>query len=233
MSHENSITETFDDGIFNISTVDDNGRQLTREDARKRRKVLEGPFNTIEEAVASAEKRSESFSSGLSESEELEFLTLKRKRASVGAEQPSITNRIAATESVGIDQQESIPRIILDQALQGATFGFADELTDRLGAAIAAVSTGQNFDVLLNEARTLTKERQQRQFKQQPVISIAANIAGGLLTGGAVATTKTGAALATSLRTGRTTTRIVKAVPVGAVSGAAFGGWDSRRRRTA
>lgn len=127
-------------------------------------------------------------------------------------------------------------RVVFDQALQGATFGGADEFTDRLGALIASGVTGQDYNDLLKEARTTTRDRLNEQMQEMPVTSIGANIAGGLLTGAAGASTKAGAAIGDALRSGNTLSRVVKAIPVGAASGGLYGfaaGEDGERAESA
>lgn len=121
------------------------------------------------------------------------------------------------------EAKEGLARTVFDQGMQGATFGFADEITDRLGAAGAALLTDQTYDDLYDEARQLTNERQARQLEQRPGASIASNIAGGLLTGAAGATTKAGAAIGSSLRTGNAAARIAKGALAGATSGGVYG----------
>lgn len=120
-------------------------------------------------------------------------------------------------------EKESFAETAFDQGLQGATFGFADEITDRIGAGIASLATDQSYRDLLKEARQLTKEEQARQFEQRPATTILSNLAGGVLTGGAGATTKAGSALANSLRSGNTGARIGKGMLAGASSGALYG----------
>lgn len=141
------------------------------------------------------------------------------------------------------EQKESVARTVLDQGLQGATFGFADEVTDRVGAGIASLVTGQPYNELLQEARGLTSERQERQFEQNPLISIGSNVAGGLVTGvaGAVPKVLSGTAAKTGLRgalnavpqaganignivrSGNVAARAGKGAALGTASGAAFG----------
>lgn len=117
----------------------------------------------------------------------------------------------------------SIGRTALEQGLQGATFGFADELTDRLGAGIASVATGEKYSDLLKEARENTKNRFEAQSEQNPGTSLAANIGGALVTGGIGAGTKVGSSLANSLRTGGVGARIGKGALAGAASGGLYG----------
>lgn len=114
-------------------------------------------------------------------------------------------------------------RTALEQGLQGATFGFADELTDRLGAGIASVYTGEKYSDLLKEARANTKNRFEAQNEQNPGISLAANLGGALVSGGIGAGTKVGSSLANSLRTGGVGARIGKGAMAGAASGGLFG----------
>lgn len=129
---------------------------------------------------------------------------------------------------------ESIPRTVLDQGLQGATFGFADEITDPLGVALATLIAdpegfikGEISDPALAEqvaqARRTTQERLDRQFEQRPVTSVGSQIGGALLTGGAGATTKAGARAGNILRSGNLPARIAKSSTAGAASGATFG----------
>ena len=120
-------------------------------------------------------------------------------------------------------QQEGIGRTAFDQGMQGATFGFADEISDRLGAGIGVLATGQSYEDMYNQAREFTNERTQRQFEQNPVTSIGANIAGGFLTGGAGATTKAGAAAGNIIRSGNLAARTAKGAAAGASSGAVYG----------
>ncbi len=130
----------------------------------------------------------------------------------------------AGQEKKSGDNRPSVGKTILDQGLQGATFGFADEITDRIGAGIASVVTGEKYSDLLPEARATTKQDLKRQMEERPVLSLTANLAGGVVTGGAGAATKTGgAAVGNLLRSGKTATRIAKGAGAGAVYGGAYG----------
>lgn len=86
--------------------------------------------------------------------------------------------------------QEGWSRTALEQGLQGATFGFADELTNRLGALGASAVTGEDYGDLLQEAQEQSKMRMDRQYEQRPMTSIVSNIGGGLLTGAAATVPK-------------------------------------------
>lgn len=130
------------------------------------------------------------------------------------------------SQVIGAEKPEykaGIGRTMLDQGLQGATFGFADEITDRLGAGVASLATDESYSDLLNEARGMTKERMAAQMEQRPALSIGSNLAGAILTGGAGATTKGGAALTTRLGSGGLGARITKGIGGGAISGGVYG----------
>lgn len=118
---------------------------------------------------------------------------------------------------------EDYARTGLDQSMQGATFGFSDEISDRIGAMIASKVTGIPYSELLKEARSTTKDRLAEQFQEMPVTSIVSNLAGGLATGGVGATTKAGTAIGNSLRTGSAPARIAKGIVAGAASGGLVG----------
>ncbi len=128
-------------------------------------------------------------------------------------------------------QKPSVGKTALSQGLQGATFGFSDEITDPFGVATMALMkepkaliTGEFTNpALVDQAVTARQQTQQdlrNQMSQRPEVAIPANIAGALLTGGAGASTKAGAALGGMLRSGGTGARVVK----GAASGAALSG---------
>ena len=125
-------------------------------------------------------------------------------------------------------------RTAFDQGMQGATFGFADEPMDLFGSMIAKGSdlfrskenelyADKSLKDVYKEARGQSKERLAQEFEQHPVTSIASNLAGGLLTGGAAASTKAGGAVANSLRTGGLPARIAKGAAAGAASGGLYG----------
>ncbi len=135
-----------------------------------------------------------------------------------------------------LPQEQSIGRTVLDQSLQGATFGFGDEMTDMLGAAIAphlpeflggnSNLTSDDFGTYSDrakEARGMSKERMAQEMEQNPGTAIASNIGGALLTGGAGATTKAGTTIADLLRSGNIAARVGKGALAGATSGALYG----------
>lgn len=120
-------------------------------------------------------------------------------------------------------QEQSLARTALDQGLQGATFGFADEIADRIGAGIAALATDESYDDLLTEARQNTKDRFAAQYEQNPVTAYGSNIAGAVGTGIAGGATKAGSTIANSLRTGNIAARVGKGALAGAASGGLYG----------
>ncbi len=86
-------------------------------------------------------------------------------------------------------------RGLLKQLGQGLSFGFADELEAGLGAGLDALFQGQDFG---DTYRNLVKDSrtENTQFAEEnPKAALAANVAGGLMTGGAGAV-RTGAAKA-------------------------------------
>ena len=137
---------------------------------------------------------------------------------------------------MGDDRNAGIARTAFDQAGQGLTFNLMDEGQDVLGSGIAYAAgkaqdlfrpEGQKLDESYGEiydaARADTQKRLARELEQRMGLSIASNVAGGLLTGGAGASTKTGTALANSLRTGGLVERAGKAALLGAASGGLSG----------
>lgn len=87
-------------------------------------------------------------------------------------------------------------RTAFDNVMQGATLGFSDEITDRIGALGASLMSDQSYGDLLKEARRSTKERQAEQLNEMPVTTIGSQLAGALMTGKAAGGTKAGQAFA-------------------------------------
>lgn len=125
-------------------------------------------------------------------------------------------------------------RTALERGLQGATFGFADEIIAPLaatGAALmqepSAIFSGQIQNPYLSEQISTIPQQMQKQQQMQmekfPLTSIGAEIGGSLLTGGAAATTKAGQALTRSLGSGKLLQRMVKGAAVGAVPAGLYG----------
>lgn len=144
--------------------------------------------------------------------------------------------------SLPMEADTSIPRTILDKSMQGATFGFADEAMDALGAAMASGYmktrnalpewlTGDktpfyddaSFSDLHKSAREGSKERLAAQSKENPWTSGLSELAGGIGSGIAGGATKGGAALTNWLGKGGTMGRAGKAAAVGVPSAALYG----------
>lgn len=127
-------------------------------------------------------------------------------------------------------------RTILERGMEGATFGLGNRAMDVLGAGIASDATGQNFSDLYNQAREMSRQQSEAQQQERPVLTLASQSGGGLVTGFAGTGTKGGAALsnwagrglfpqAQSLagRAANLFVKMGKGAGVGAASGAAFG----------
>ncbi len=157
---------------------------------------------------------------------------------------PEILKLLDGPAAEDVPQQpelkSSAGRTVLDQGLQGATFGFADEVMDPLGVAAAglyenprkflgSIIRGQVPEVSpeLNEeisnVRDSSRDRMATQMAERPGLSLSSNIAGGVLTGGAGASTKAGAALGNSIRSGNTAARIIKGAGAGAATAGLYG----------
>lgn len=126
------------------------------------------------------------------------------------------------------EQREGLGRTVLEQGLQGATFGFSDEISNIGGAAIASALTDESFSDMLSLARQQTGGRLERQAKQRPKTAIASQLAGGIATGLGAASTKVGSGLAALAGKGGLATKIGVGAGVGAASGAAFGAGQAK-----
>lgn len=121
----------------------------------------------------------------------------------------------------------SIGRTALDKGLQGATYGFSDEMTDLLGAAVAHMYTGEPFHDMHKEAREESKARLQSESEQHPYVSTASELGGALGTGFAGAGTKAGKFVANNIRNAGTAEKIGKSAILGAGTGALYGAGTS------
>lgn len=123
-----------------------------------------------------------------------------------------------------IDKQESVLGTFSDQALQGATLGFADEIQDFIGSLIASgLDENLTFGEAFGQARELSTLENRRQIEQHPLTAIAGNIVGGVAGGAGFGATKAGKALAESLKVGTTAARVGKSAATGAATAGAFG----------
>lgn len=100
-------------------------------------------------------------------------------------------------------------------ALQGATFGLADEIIARVGSL--------SPDLTYQDIMAAAKEDLEKARQDQPLATIAGELGGGLTTGIASGLTKAGSTLASSLGRGGIVARGAKGAGVGAASGALYG----------
>lgn len=103
----------------------------------------------------------------------------------------------------------------LTGALQGATFGLADEIIARLGSL--------SPDLTYQEIKQAADEDLARARKDRPGMTLAGELGGGLATGLAGGLTKAGQSVASSLVRGSLPARIAKGAGVGAISGGLYG----------
>lgn len=91
----------------------------------------------------------------------------------------------------------SAGKTVVDKAMQGLTFGYADEISDVLGAAGASLLTdgdASKFGEYYKEARRLSERDLAAQQEEHPWLSLAAEVGGGMLTGAAGASSGIGKA---------------------------------------
>lgn len=120
---------------------------------------------------------------------------------------PEGTTKAQIAEKVGLSMpspqpKPSIPSTIGEQAMQGATFGFGDEITSALASVPVSIATGMSVPEAYKAGQELSRESMAAQQEQRPVLSTLSNIAGGLATGVAGTGTKAGAAVATGISRG-------------------------------
>lgn len=133
-------------------------------------------------------------------------------------------------------QKPSLGKTVFDQGMQGSTFGFADEVTDRIGAGIASLATGEPYSDMLKMARETTQEELDRQQKERPFISMGSQIAGSIIPGVASGATRAGSGLANWVRGGGLGARAGKGALVGAGAGGLYGlgaGVDQEKAKSA
>jgi hypothetical protein len=78
-------------------------------------------------------------------------------------------------------------RAAVDQTAQGGTLGFSDELIDKATSGIVSQSLDMPYDDVYNMARKMSKEQLSKEWKEQPGVSLAAQVAGGYGTGKTIA----------------------------------------------
>lgn len=131
-------------------------------------------------------------------------------------EQQATVEEIAASFS----QPEPQGGSIADAAGQGLTFGFADEIAGGLGATVNSAAnlfgkgTGESFGKAYTGIRDAARENRDAFATRNPGTALAAEIGGGLLTGG-VGAAKVGAFKGAQ--------SLAKLGSIGAVEGGAYG----------
>lgn len=183
---------------------------------------LEVPEGTTQDQVMSfVEANSQNFggardSMSTAQNEKLDQITDNGSRA------PSV---MEMQEFVRVDDEPEVgaARTALEQGLQGATFGFGDEVTNRMAAGLAALLTESGYGEALEEITQMTKERLAKQQEQRPGLSAASNVVGALTTGLAGGATKAGSALARGISSGGLGSRIGKGAAAGAGSAGLYG----------
>ncbi len=169
----------------------------------------------------------------LSEEEEFELLSLERERArqsNTPQSDPAAQNsKFARLIKGGGDDRMKLPYGYTDQFLQGATFGFSDELANAPVAAIGGGIIGAGRALKSGDIgeipRTIGSEfsRLQSDFREgredflrrRPVTGTLAELGGGLVTGGAAGK---------ALGTGKTLLgQSVRGAGVGAGAGFTYG----------
>ena len=145
-----------------------------------------------------------------------------------------------ATESLTGSRGNTGARRFIQQPLQGATFGFSDEISGALGGVLAkgydearALAGKERIfregEDLVGAGIDIARQDIEQQIKERPPLeSIGLQIIGGIAGGAAGATTKAGGAIANSIRNAGTAGRVAKSALVGATSGAiaGFGGGE-------
>ncbi len=106
---------------------------------------------------------------------------------------------------------------------QGNTFGFGDEVVAGVSAPVASLFTGNSVSDSYNQILADERNRTKQFRNEEPIISGVSEIGGAIGTGLTGAATKTGAAIANTLRTGNTAARVGKGVLAGASSGGLYG----------
>lgn len=132
-------------------------------------------------------------------------------------------NRFASLESTKHEPEVSGGRTALDQTLQGATYGFSDEIMDSIGARIASQYTGEPYEDMYKQARQMSKERMGSEEKQHPYISGASQLVGAVALPGAGEGKVLGKVLPEAIKGSKALGRIAKGTVGGATGGAAMG----------
>jgi hypothetical protein len=137
-------------------------------------------------------------------------------------------------------------RTLMDQTLQGATFGWSDEVSDALGALGARAYTGYKNtapefmggepgkyagDTLAGEyreARGQSQDRLSREEKQHPTLSTVGQIGGAILGPGAGGAKMLGKVIPDAIKGSKAASRVAKGIAGGTAGGAAYGAGSAK-----
>jgi hypothetical protein len=122
-------------------------------------------------------------------------------------------------------RSDIVSRGLAQNAAQGASFGFSDELTAALAAIPAAVATGTSLKDAFNSILEAERFSQDKYAEEHPVASFAAQVGGGLATGGAGASRIAGAKMFQGAKTipGALGKKAAASAATGAPIGALYG----------
>jgi hypothetical protein len=161
----------------------------------------------------------------------------KRLASPLAATQPAN----AVPDDLVMDEQPTSPEIgvgktAIDQGLQGATFGFADEAEAGLAAAALSGINGKSIKDNYEAAHKFAQDQLGQEMSENPGTAIAANLAGAIAGGVVGAGTKAGAAASNLLRNGlvpkaatvlgktaNTASKVALASGAGATTGGLYG----------
>lgn len=156
-----------------------------------------------------------------------------RVNAPEGATQQDAIARVQAqlgtptpTPQAPVPDQMSNTDIAVDNAIQGATFGFGDEIIAGIGGALSP-------DLSYGDIKGQAEQELQQGMEQNPLLALGSQLATGLATGGAFGGTKAGSALANYVGSGNVPARIAKGFGAGALSGSLYGAGTAEQGETA
>lgn len=141
----------------------------------------------------------------------------------------------AAPKAAPPSVSPGVARTVMDQGLQGATYGFSDEVSDALGAVGTGAVLGakdvfgtggyeaETIPKLYGEARASSKERLAAEEKEHPYLSGAAQLAGAIAVPGVGEAKLLKAALPEAIAGSKAAGRIAKGTVGGGAGGAAYG----------
>lgn len=120
-------------------------------------------------------------------------------------------------------QNPGIFDTVMDQGLQGATFGYGDEAQSALAAMALSAMNGKPFADNYNNALNLSRNKLNSEQQANPGTAMMSQIGGSLLTGLAGGETAAGKAIGDWVGSGGLGSRIAKGGLAGAASGGLYG----------